>query len=87
MNIPSPKPRSQAPHVVGVAVIAGAMTLLVLSASSIDSPLAAGAKGEALDLGKPIERELRKGETHVYEVVVPANHVVNGSDVGTWNRE
>jgi enterochelin esterase family protein len=29
-------------------------------------------------MGKPIEREIAKGETHVYEVVVPSDRVVNG---------
>jgi enterochelin esterase family protein len=74
----SPPPRSQGPRIVGIAVLAGAITQLVLAASAVDSPLAASAKGEALALGKPIERELRPGETHVYEVVVPADRMVNG---------
>ncbi|MEP7126115.1 MAG: alpha/beta hydrolase-fold protein, partial [Byssovorax sp.] len=37
-----------------------------------------GAKGSRLEPGHPVERELRKGETHVYEVLVPEGRVVNG---------
>lgn len=43
--------------------------------------LAAGptsAKAVKLEQGKPIEREIGKGETHIYEVAVPPGKVVSG---------
>jgi enterochelin esterase-like enzyme len=71
MNIPSSRPRSATARVLGVALVAGALTQLILTAS-------AGAKGDPLEAGKPALREIRKGETHVYEVFVPPDRLVNG---------
>jgi enterochelin esterase-like enzyme len=78
MSVPPPRPRSETPYarLLGVALLAGALVQLVLSAAA-PSP-AEGAKGERLEAGKPIDREIRSGETHVYEVDVPAGRIVNG---------
>jgi enterochelin esterase family protein len=62
-------------RLVLVALVAGAMTHFVLS---VTMPAAPRAAGTALSQGKPIERELHQGETHVYEVAVPAGRIVNG---------
>ncbi len=45
------------------------------SVSSVDSPLAAGQR---LSHGKPVERVIAKGETHVYEIEVAPDRVVSG---------
>ncbi len=69
----SPRPRHLSPfaRAAGIALVAGALTQLILVAS-------ASAKGDPLEVGKPIDREIGKGETHVYEVFVPPDRLVSG---------
>jgi Domain of unknown function (DUF3327)/Putative esterase len=76
MTLQPSRPRAPSPYprLLGIATIAGVLTQLVLSAGAP----AEGAKGERLALGKPVEREIAKGEKHVYEIDVPAGRVVNG---------
>ena len=71
MNPPSSRLRSPLARAAGIALVAGALTQLILSAS-------ASAKGDPLEAGKPREREISKGETHVYEIFVPPDRLVNG---------
>jgi enterochelin esterase-like enzyme len=67
----SSRPTSPIVRVAGIALVAGALTHLILTAS-------ANAKSDTLVSGKPVGREIRPGETHAYEVVVPPGHLVNG---------
>ncbi len=71
MPTQSPRPWSATARVAGIALIAGAITQLIVVSS-------ARAKGDALELGKPIQRAIGQGETHVYEVFVPPDRLVNG---------
>jgi enterochelin esterase family protein len=73
MNLPSPRPRSPSnlARVAGITLVVGALTQLIVGAS-------ARATGDPLELGKPIDREIGKGETHVYEVFVPRDRLVSG---------
>lgn len=65
-------------RVLSVALLAGAVTQLILSGSAADSPPAAGADSVTIEQGKPIERAIGRGEAHVYAVAVPKGHVVSG---------
>ena len=52
-------------------------------AGCVSAPLDGSLPGEGtkeiiLELGKPIDREICKGETHIYDVVAPSNHVIRG---------
>jgi enterochelin esterase family protein len=58
-----------------VPLLAGA---LLLFGCTEKTPPAAGPKAERLEVGKPIEREIGPGETHVYEVVVPPDRIASG---------
>jgi enterochelin esterase family protein len=71
MSSPSPRPWSATARVAGIALIAGAITQLILVSS-------ARAKGDPLELGAPIQRAIATGETHAYEVFVPPDRLVNG---------
>jgi enterochelin esterase family protein len=64
-------------RVAVVALLAGAITQLILTASAADAP-PAGPSSVKLEQGKPIERALGRGETHAYSVDVPKGHVVSG---------
>jgi enterochelin esterase-like enzyme len=55
--------------------IAGA---LVVAAAGLRSVPAASAQSLRLESGKPVTRDIRKGETHVYQVAVPRDRFVNG---------
>jgi enterochelin esterase family protein len=72
MNVPSsPRSPSNLARVAGITLVVGALTQLILGAS-------ARATGDPLEMGKPIDREIGKGETHVYEVLVAQDRVVSG---------
>jgi hypothetical protein len=80
MNATATQPTREGPlpRIAAIALLAGALTRLILSVSAADAQPAAGANVVALEQGKPIEREILNGETHVYEVVVPEDRVVSG---------
>lgn len=65
-------------RVIVVALLAGAITQLILSASAADPPPGAGSPGTKLEPEKPIERAIGPGDTHAFEVEVPKGHVVSG---------
>jgi enterochelin esterase family protein len=71
MNPSSPRSPSNLARVAGITLVVGALTQLILTAS-------ARATGDPLEMGKPIDREIGKGETHTYEVVVPPGRLVSG---------
>ena len=57
--------------------------IAVSIAGCVSTPLEGLLPGQrtnevTLELGKSLEREICKGETHIYEVVAPSNHVIRG---------
>ena len=80
MNAPSKRAPTDATSARGltVALLAGGLTYLILAASGGDPLHAARDRGAPLEIGKPIEREIRGGETHAYEITVPAGQVARG---------
>jgi enterochelin esterase-like enzyme len=58
----------------------GLAALLAFSLPAYSNVLrpAKAAKEILLEMGKPIEREIGKGETNIYKIVVRAKHVVSG---------
>jgi enterochelin esterase-like enzyme len=51
---------------------------LVVAAAGLLSVATASAQTMRLDAGKPVSREIRKGETHAYQLAVPPDRFVNG---------
>jgi hypothetical protein len=78
MTVQPPRRRGASPYprLLGIALVAGGLAQLV--ASAVVPSSATGARGARLEAGHPVAREIGKGETHVYEVVVPEGRVVNG---------
>ena len=77
--------RSLSRMIIGVAVLVLLLSLLPRADAGQQSPQArpeatrqtSQAEVRKLEIGKPIERELKGGENHIYEIVLEANQFLS----------